>query len=94
MTAEMADDPDVIELAERAHRQAFRNFPVLAFDIVRDADLMADYRRAGIVHVYVGVEATSQHPRSLRTSLRQSPSACPSCPMADSGSLMAATGTL
>jgi len=38
MAAEIADDPDVIELAERAHRLAFRNFPVLAFDIVRDAD--------------------------------------------------------
>lgn len=29
-------------------------------DIVRDADLMPKYRKAGIVHVYIGVEATSQ----------------------------------
>ncbi|MEK7764728.1 MAG: radical SAM protein, partial [bacterium] len=29
-------------------------------DIVRDAELMPDYRSAGIIHVYVGVEATSQ----------------------------------
>ena len=29
-------------------------------DIVRDADLLAKYRRAGVIHVYVGVEATSQ----------------------------------
>ncbi len=29
-------------------------------DIVRDADLMMKYRSAGIVHVYIGVEATSQ----------------------------------
>ena len=29
-------------------------------DIVRDGDLMAKYRQAGIVHVYIGVEATTQ----------------------------------
>jgi len=29
-------------------------------DIIRDAHLMADYRAAGIVHVYLGVEAVSQ----------------------------------
>ena len=29
-------------------------------DIVRDADIMRKYREAGIVHVYIGVEATSQ----------------------------------
>ncbi|PLX23466.1 MAG: magnesium-protoporphyrin IX monomethyl ester oxidative cyclase, partial [Ignavibacteria bacterium] len=29
-------------------------------DIVRDADLMEKYRQAGIVHVYIGVEATTQ----------------------------------
>ncbi len=29
-------------------------------DIVRDADIMRKYRKAGIVHVYVGVEATNQ----------------------------------
>jgi anaerobic magnesium-protoporphyrin IX monomethyl ester cyclase len=29
-------------------------------DIVRDADIMPKYREAGIVHVYIGVEATSQ----------------------------------
>ncbi len=29
-------------------------------DIVRDEDILAKYRRAGIVHVYVGAEATDQ----------------------------------
>jgi anaerobic magnesium-protoporphyrin IX monomethyl ester cyclase len=29
-------------------------------DIVRDEDILAKYRRAGVIHVYVGVEATSQ----------------------------------
>ncbi len=29
-------------------------------DIVRDADLLPKYRQAGVIHVYVGVEATSQ----------------------------------
>ena len=29
-------------------------------DILRDADLMDQYRRAGVLHIYVGVEATSQ----------------------------------
>lgn len=29
-------------------------------DIVRDADIMNKYREAGIVHIYVGVEATDQ----------------------------------
>lgn len=29
-------------------------------DIVRDADLMEKYRRAGVIHLYVGVESTNQ----------------------------------
>jgi anaerobic magnesium-protoporphyrin IX monomethyl ester cyclase len=29
-------------------------------DIVRDADIMGKYREAGILHVYIGVEATKQ----------------------------------
>lgn len=29
-------------------------------DIVRDEDILAKYRQAGIIHIYVGVEATSQ----------------------------------
>lgn len=29
-------------------------------DILRDADIMDKYRRAGVLHIYVGVEATSQ----------------------------------
>jgi anaerobic magnesium-protoporphyrin IX monomethyl ester cyclase len=29
-------------------------------DILRDADILSKYREAGIVHIYVGVEATSQ----------------------------------
>jgi anaerobic magnesium-protoporphyrin IX monomethyl ester cyclase len=29
-------------------------------DIVRDEDIMDKYRRAGVVHIYIGVEATSQ----------------------------------
>jgi hypothetical protein len=38
MTVELTCDDAVIELAERAHREAFRNVPVLAFDIIRDAE--------------------------------------------------------
>lgn len=29
-------------------------------DIIRDADIMWKYRKAGVLHIYVGVEATSQ----------------------------------
>jgi hypothetical protein len=38
MKAELADDADIIALAERAHRTAFPECPVLGFDIVRDVD--------------------------------------------------------
>lgn len=34
-------------------------------DILRDEDIMDKYRRAGIIHIYVGIEATSQ--RTLDT---------------------------
>jgi anaerobic magnesium-protoporphyrin IX monomethyl ester cyclase len=34
-------------------------------DIVRDADLMPKYRKAGIIHIYIGVEATSQETLDL-----------------------------
>jgi len=30
-------------------------------DIIRDRDILYKYRKAGVVHIYVGVEATSQH---------------------------------
>lgn len=38
MIVELVKDEDVIALAERAHRTAFQDFPVLAFDIIRDAE--------------------------------------------------------
>jgi hypothetical protein len=38
MKAELADDADIIALAERAHRTAFPDCPVLGFDIVRDVE--------------------------------------------------------
>lgn len=38
MTIELMQDAEVIALAERAHREAFTDFPLLAFDIVRDAE--------------------------------------------------------
>lgn len=38
MKVELVKDAQVIELAERAHRVAFRDFPVLAFDIIRDLE--------------------------------------------------------
>jgi hypothetical protein len=38
MKAELADDADIIALAERAHRIAFPECPVLGFDIVRDVE--------------------------------------------------------
>jgi hypothetical protein len=36
MEAELVNDPAVIALAEKCHREAFADLPVLAFDIVRD----------------------------------------------------------
>jgi hypothetical protein len=38
MHAELVKDDEVIALAERAHREAFADFPILGFDIIRDAD--------------------------------------------------------
>jgi hypothetical protein len=43
MAVELANDADVIALAERAHREAFFDFPVLGFDIIRDAETGAVY---------------------------------------------------
>jgi anaerobic magnesium-protoporphyrin IX monomethyl ester cyclase len=34
-------------------------------DILRDADILQKYRRAGVVHIYVGVEATNQETLDL-----------------------------
>lgn len=38
MVIELANDDDVIALAERAHRQVFPHCPLLGLDIVRDAE--------------------------------------------------------
>jgi hypothetical protein len=38
MKIELVKDPSVIALAERAHRQAFPDLPVLSFDIIRDVE--------------------------------------------------------
>ncbi|MCC6887588.1 MAG: hypothetical protein IT536_03555 [Hyphomicrobiales bacterium] len=38
MEVTLTQDAEVIALAERAHREAFPDFPILSFDIVRDAD--------------------------------------------------------
>ena len=38
MIVTLIKDEDVIALAERAHRTAFQDFPVLAFDIIRDVE--------------------------------------------------------
>ena len=43
MEVEFSKDDDVIALAERAHREAFHDFPVLGFDIIRDAETGACY---------------------------------------------------
>jgi hypothetical protein len=43
MVVEFATDADVIALAERAHRDAFHDFPMLSFDIIRDAETGAVY---------------------------------------------------
>jgi hypothetical protein len=43
MEVEFSKDSDVIALAERAHREAFHDFPVLGFDIIRDAETGACY---------------------------------------------------
>ena len=34
-------------------------------DIVRDAEILWKYRKAGIIHVYIGVEATDQETLDL-----------------------------
>jgi anaerobic magnesium-protoporphyrin IX monomethyl ester cyclase len=41
-------------------RELFLLMETRAQDIVRDRDILAKYRRAGVVHVYVGLEATEQ----------------------------------
>jgi hypothetical protein len=38
MKVELIDDAEIIQLCERAHREAFRDVPLLGFDLVRDAD--------------------------------------------------------
>lgn len=38
MQVEMVKDDAVIAFAERAHREAFADFPVLSFDIIRDCE--------------------------------------------------------
>jgi len=43
MSAELIKDEAVIALAERAHRQAFPDIPVLAFDIIRDFETASLY---------------------------------------------------
>lgn len=43
MEAELVNDPEVIALAEKAHRAAFPDLPVLAFDIVRDVETESLY---------------------------------------------------
>jgi hypothetical protein len=43
MTVELIKDDEVIALAERAHREAFPDFPVLSFDIIRDYETGALY---------------------------------------------------
>jgi len=37
-TYRLVEDPEVIALAERAHRLAFPDYPYLGFDVLRDAD--------------------------------------------------------
>ncbi len=53
-----------IDLLERIrslnHRDLYLLMETRVDDIVRDADILSLYREAGIVHVYVGVEATRQ----------------------------------
>jgi anaerobic magnesium-protoporphyrin IX monomethyl ester cyclase len=41
-------------------RELYLLMETRAADIVRDADLLPKYRKAGVVHVYVGLEATDQ----------------------------------
>jgi hypothetical protein len=43
MNVELIKDDEVIQLAERAHREAFPDFPMLAFDIIRDAETGSCY---------------------------------------------------
>jgi glutathione synthase/RimK-type ligase-like ATP-grasp enzyme len=38
MTVTMVKDAEIIELCERAHREAFPDIPLLGFDVIRDAE--------------------------------------------------------
>jgi anaerobic magnesium-protoporphyrin IX monomethyl ester cyclase len=52
------------ELLDRIIARGYEDFYLLmetrVEDIVRDRDIMAKYRKAGIVHIYIGIEATDQ----------------------------------
>ncbi|MBW2733963.1 MAG: cobalamin-dependent protein [Deltaproteobacteria bacterium] len=52
-----------LEFLERLIAAKFDGYLLMetrAPDIVRDADILSRYRKAGVVHVYVGLEATDQ----------------------------------
>ncbi|MBN1446778.1 MAG: cobalamin-dependent protein [Bacteroidetes bacterium] len=51
---------EILDRLIRAQRPLHLLMETRVGDIVRDADLMERYRKAGVIHIYVGVEATSQ----------------------------------
>ncbi|RJQ52183.1 MAG: radical SAM protein, partial [Actinobacteria bacterium] len=50
----------ILRLLMRARLPVWLLIETCVGDVIRDADILSLYREAGIVHMYVGVEATSQ----------------------------------
>ena len=44
----------------KRHTNVYLLFETCVGDIIRDSDIMWKYKKAGVIHIYVGVEATSQ----------------------------------
>jgi len=59
-TRDRARWEEFLDRLMRAHLDVYVLMETRVEDIVRDADIMWKYRSAGIVHIYVGVEATNQ----------------------------------
>lgn len=50
----------ILDLMIERQTNVYLLFETCVGDIIRDADIMWKYRKAGVLHIYVGVEATSQ----------------------------------
>lgn len=50
----------ILDLMIERQVNVYLLFETCVSDIIRDADIMWKYKKAGVLHIYVGVEATSQ----------------------------------